>query len=318
MELVISPHAPPAGAPLVPWTPTHGWIGVGVALGGLGLLLITLLYYTRAYGPSCARAAQIHPKGAEGLLKFLKTPSIRAVPHRGDRLGDVCDKKDINMEKAAIGGERRFPLVGLRADTSSEQAQPILSQGPAPLEVSDTEDDLTFGPHPVAYQGYEGFATGAFPGFPPSPPRQEASEKEPKGPWWREMLASPVKRLKLTGWASPWKENPPRLDLPPAEPEITHVEGTKATTAQKPTTAKANDRSRPKPHRLDLAPRKTGLMQRKCSRSHAVGLPRIRPYETGRWQTSWHPTTPIPPLPQRTRSAEWWTNCSKRQTSTFL
>ena len=212
------------------------------------------------------------PEGAEGLLKFLKTPSIRAVPHRGDRLGDVCDKKDINMEKAAIGGERRFPLVGLRADTSSEQAQPILSQGPAPLEVSDTEDDLTFGPHPVAYQGYEGFATGAFPGFPPPPPRQEASEKEPKGPWWREMLASPVKRLKLTGWASPWKENPPRLDLPPAEPEITHVEGTKATTAQKPTTAKANDRSRPKPHRLDLAPRKTGLMQRKCGRSHAVGL----------------------------------------------
>ena len=208
-------------------------------------------------------------EGTEGLLKF---PSNRAVPHRGDRLGDVCDEKDINMEKATISGERRFPHVGLMANLTSDQAQPILSQGPAPLEVSDTEEDTAFGPYPAAYQGYEGFATGSFPGFPPSPPRQLTTEKETKGPWWRELLASPVKRLKLTGWASPWKDHPPRLDLPPAESETTRVEGTKATSVQKPPTAKANDKFRPTPHRLDLAPRKIGPIQRKCNRGQAVGL----------------------------------------------
>jgi len=148
--------------------------------------------------------------------------------------------------------------------------------------LSDTEENLTFGPFPAAYQGYEGFATGSFPKFPPSPPHQlraedkatidSTPEKGEKGPWWRELLASPVKRLRLTGWTSPWKDQPPVLDLPPANLEIPITEDTKVPSARKPRAMRNNVKHKLAPHRLDLAPRVTGLGRKKCNRGQAVGL----------------------------------------------
>ena len=111
MELVISPHAPPAGAPLVPWTPTHGWIGVGVALGGLGLLLITLLYYTRAYGPSCARAAQIHPKGQRGCSSSSRPLPFARFPTEETDLATFVTRRTSTWRRQQLAGSDVFLLL---------------------------------------------------------------------------------------------------------------------------------------------------------------------------------------------------------------
>ena len=39
--------------------------------------------------------------------------------------------------------------------------------------------------------------------FPPSPPKT-AMAKGDAGPWWKTLLASPVKRLKLGSWHNSW------------------------------------------------------------------------------------------------------------------
>ena len=234
--------------------------------------------------------------GTEGLLKFLKTPTNRAVPHRGDRFGDVCNEANLFMEKATTGRERRVPHAGLNTSATQNLCQPVQSQGPAPQEISDTEDDACFGPVPAGHEGYEEFPAGPPPRFPPSPPshyaQKEASpekEQNMKGPWWRELLASPVKRLKLSGWAPSWndqpwtssgQDHPPKLELPPPEFEFPVIKGTKV--ARKPIAhgKGAGGDHKAKAHRHDLAPRKSGLTHKKCSRGQAVGLAKNKALRT--------------------------------------
>ena len=77
------------------------------------------------------------------------------------------------------------------------------------------------------------------------------------------MLASPVKRLGLQSWTSPWIETMPKLELPkPARSEREKTNSTKVLKAEKGK----------HPTRRDLAPRPTARNMSRLCRNRTVAL----------------------------------------------
>ena len=121
-----------------------------------------------------------------------------------------------------------------------------------------------------------------------------------KGPWWKEMLASPVKRFRLSGWSSPRKDQPPTLELPPPKMESPPCRSRRkqktrnsrrrgcSIEPQKCFTAMAS----PQESAGSLEPSTTGGVR--------WALRRTKHSATGRWRISWPLTTPTPQWLQRT------------------
>lgn len=112
------------------------------------------------------------------------------------------------MERTPIGGQGLFSGAGLTADNT----QLKIEHG----ELFETKENwypnLEFPKDEVFHVEESEFK------FPPDPPNfTQENSIVTKGPWWKELLASPVKRLRLSHIGSGWRPIIPKLELPPAE-----------------------------------------------------------------------------------------------------
>ena len=153
------------------------------------------------------------------LFSLLKAKSAQpltsvAVSPRRCRIGDIyleettlnsdtSDRRPSSMEETPTGKQGLFLTAGLKS-LANEGEQPIIDLE-SDVEKGKKAAEKTMGKSEV--QEYEAGEHK----FPPSPPKFKHPETTHKGPWWKELLASPVKRLKL-GWSN--VEVPP-LTLPP-------------------------------------------------------------------------------------------------------
>ena len=125
------------------------------------------------------------PSHSEGLLlRLLKNPPNVAVSQTGGRSSDVCDEKRQHMERTPIGGQGLFSGAGLTADNTHSK----IEHG----ELFDTKENwypnLEFPEDEVFHVEESEFK------FPPDPPNfTQENSIVTKGPWWKELLASPVK-----------------------------------------------------------------------------------------------------------------------------
>ena len=137
------------------------------------------------------------PSHSEGLLlRLLKNPPNVAVSQTGGRSSDVCDEKRQHMERTPIGGQGLFSGAGLTADNTHSK----IEHG----ELFDTKENwypnLEFPEDEVFHVEESEFK------FPPDPPNfTQENSIVTKGPWWKELLASPVKRLRLSHIGSGWR-----------------------------------------------------------------------------------------------------------------
>lgn len=123
-----------------------------------------------------------------------------------------------------------------------------------------------------------------------------------KGPWWKEMLASPVKRFRLSGWSSPRKDQPPTLELPPPKMEIPSLQVTKEAENTELEKAGLFNRT-PKVLRFTAmtSPQESaGSLEPSTTGGVRWALRRTKHSATGRWRISWPLTTPTPQWLQRT------------------
>jgi hypothetical protein len=81
---------------------------VGVVLSGLGFLLITLLYYMKVCGPSCARAAQTHPKGQRGCSSSLP---IARFPTEETDLATFVTRRTSTWRRQQLAGSDVFLML---------------------------------------------------------------------------------------------------------------------------------------------------------------------------------------------------------------
>jgi hypothetical protein len=162
------------------------------------------------------------------LVRLLKRPSqnadntaMVAVPQGRCGLGDLHNKENRarpkltggdqekgSLETTPIGGERLLPVSGLaegEEHTHSYSSQNLF--GPMEALKQPEIHDVDSPDRDCKVPEQEGILSSATHKFPPSPP---------KGPWWKELLASPVKKLKLGTWSHKIRiPSMPDLSLPP-------------------------------------------------------------------------------------------------------
>ena len=192
--------------------------------------LLSLLYKS---GNAAIRPTGVgrSPDGQPGLINFLRTPtpSLVAVTQGGNFVGDICHEEDKHVEQTPSRGTRPgssgrlnmnpfggvVDLTGTKGQCSEPEA--------ATLDASETEMSDVFPPLPVP----EGIEANLIPlndtqGKPLGATRQ--------GPWWRELLSSPVKRLCRSNWNNPFRtRGVPSFHLPPPSEETDTVPTPNAT-----------------------------------------------------------------------------------------
>eukprot|EP00435_Cladocopium_sp_Y103_P006119 s3866_g1.t6 len=208
--------------------------------------------------PATAKAAPADP--SRHLISLLRDPSIVAVPKERHRASDICDKAIGSMEGSPAGRKRLFPVAGLShltPEVNSQEAAKVSDLTSTPKELNndtqaiwDLTDDFdtkgTNGPDPLEILDDEDQATPQSlkkASFPPSPPPVA------RGPWWRTLLDSPVKRLKLDTWGRNIRALAvPKLALPPQPAGVPDTEkGTKVAVRRKDLPKRMSVHNIPKP-----------------------------------------------------------------------
>ena len=231
-------------------------------------------------GNSSNAEQENHP--SRHLLRLLKRPApihngdttLVAVSQGGGRLGDLCDKtsradltsghtQNRGLEKPSTTGEGVLPSPGLdggeHADTSNLFGT---------LDSEQDEDELA-GEGTTMVEGSHK--------FPPSPPTASGPPSPQKngGPWWKELLASPVKKLRLGHWSQRFQNAiMPDLKLPP--PMRPNAEEPKVQTSPHADVSRKTRKGRGTPsgntRRKDLPKRPSARNLPKPCRRNAVKL----------------------------------------------
>jgi hypothetical protein len=117
---------------------------------------------------------------------------------------------------ASAGLADNTPVDGLNDPFDKEEAL-------ASTELYDTKDmwDIT---SPKSQSGKSEGSPESVNKFPPEPPSSVPEGSQHKGPWWRELLASPVKKLRLAELGRNFRALAmPSYELPPAETPSTGI-----------------------------------------------------------------------------------------------
>ena len=200
------------------------------------------------------------------LIRLLKSPPSVAVPQERLRAGDIRDTKRQRLEREATVGQGLLPDARLTpkvAVTASSEASSTEN-----TEYAYFTKDL-WGEYDK--QGQDQTEGGAQQGgneFPPIPTGSYAEEPDkPTGPWWKELLASPVKRLRLSTWGRNFKDFAlPKLELPPP------LDSSKSPEVQ----ADSSQCSGHQKRRKDLPKRCTAAGMSKPSRRNALKLAKAK------------------------------------------
>eukprot|EP00435_Cladocopium_sp_Y103_P018170 s553_g4.t1 len=205
------------------------------------------------------------------LLSLLRDPSIVAVPQERHRASDIRDKANGSVERPSVGRKRLLPPAGLSQNAPEEKFKnaakaSVTTDFTDPVEDTQAIWDLTaddFSPKVVDLESSTlpsgsttkeplEFESNVSPlagqthhkePFPPSPPPVSA------GPWWRTLLDSPVKRLKLDTWGKNLRAlTVPKLALPPQTVKVPDTaEVTKVPTRRKDLPTRRSTQTIPKP-----------------------------------------------------------------------
>ena len=168
------------------------------------------------------------------LIRMLKTPATKvgplgmvAVSQGAHRIGDLRDKdfedfgangdkETKRLEGEPTNREGLFPTFGLADDQTFASTMDAVVDLAAPGDEgrlkSETKPVITVPDSPKKFKRWS---------FPPTPPQEASKPPEHRaGPWWRELLASPAKRLRF-GWDPilPTIQQMATLELPPPEEE---------------------------------------------------------------------------------------------------
>ena len=223
-----------------------------------------------------------HPSGH--LLRLLKRPATNntplvAVSQGGSGTGDICNKdgtklapgdtKARNMEEPTIEGQGMLFGFGLNdnnripdnygtASLFDTKATPSKAKEPGETQKEAKTQSET---DPDFYK------------FPPAPPPQGTKPPAASGPWWRDLLSSPVKRLRLGQWGHKTQgSGTPNFLLPPPlqeqrVPETVNVDTSPSSEAEPTRTT-----PRAKTRRKDLPKRPSARNMPKPTRHNAVRL----------------------------------------------
>jgi len=190
--------------------------------------LVTLLLATWSMVAWClccsaTGTAQTAATQSEGcLFRLLRNPPNVAVPQERRVFGDVYHKEGPSVEGPTTEGRRLLAGPGLADHTPND-----LFRGPsdkeealASTELYDTKDiwDIC---SPKSQSGKSESSPESANKFPPEPPSSVPEGSQHKGPWWRELLASPVKKLRLAELGRNFRALAmPTYELPPTETPI--------------------------------------------------------------------------------------------------
>ena len=178
--------------------------------------LVPLLFRNR----DNAQTAATQSEGC--LFRLLRNPPNVAVPQERRVFGDVYHKEGPSVEGPTTEGRRLLAGPGLADHTPND-----LFRGPsdkeealASTELYDTKDiwDIC---SPKSQSGKSESSPESANKFPPEPPSSVPEGSQHKGPWWRELLASPVKKLRLAELGRNFRALAmPTYELPPTETPI--------------------------------------------------------------------------------------------------
>ena len=178
-------------------------------------------------GPTSGTSTTIEAGGH--LLRMLKNPATKAGPpgmvavsQGAHRIGDLRDKdfraygdeETKRLEGEPTSREGLLPAFGLAEDqafaSTTNAVADLAAPGDEGLFKSETKPVISVPDSPKKLKRWS---------FPPTPPREASKLPEHRaGPWWRELLASPAKRLRF-GWDPilPTTHQMADLELPPPE-----------------------------------------------------------------------------------------------------
>eukprot|EP00435_Cladocopium_sp_Y103_P022845 s3165_g5.t1 len=211
----------------------HSWMALPILVGLGFLTLLLCLYGVKACCNCCCTSPQIEkPKPTQ---KGHSSASSRILPmsrypKEGVDLATFRDPKGSCLESSSTGRPRLLPGTGLtptqipviEIDSKTKEEEPNLANlfgtmahWDEGMVAFDTLED---------HKGAETVNTAKAAPFPPLPPPVMKAEED-KGPWWSQLLSSPVKKLKLKDWSMNfYSKVVPKLELPPVR-EVHHGEG---------------------------------------------------------------------------------------------
>ena len=216
----VTVYAPP-GVPILWLPPPAPWTYITVVISGITLLC--LLFGTKACCKYCwaAQTTQSRKTTQAGISSACLNDQRRSTtatlpwsryPREGVDLATFVTRRaeptshaqNRGLEKPSTTGEGVLPSPGL---DEGEQAYTDNLFGT--LDSGQDEGELTGEGMTTVEEGHK---------FPPSPPTvgEPPSPQRNGGPWWKELLASPVKRLRLGHWSQRFQNAiMPDLKLPP-------------------------------------------------------------------------------------------------------
>ena len=217
---------------------------------------------------------------AEGcLFRLLRDPPNLAVPQGRRVFGDVYHKEGSSVERSSSEGRRLLAGAGLADNTSVDGPNDPFDKEESltSTELYGTKDrwDIT---SPKSQSGKSEGSPESMNKFPPDPPSSVPEGAQHKGPWWRELLASPVKKLRLAELGRNFRALAmPSYELPPVETPTTGIlpfdmhtkvtDQSQGSIKPKSTLAKV---------RKDLPKRSSGAKLPKPNRRSAVKLAKAK------------------------------------------
>ena len=184
-----------------------------------------------------------------GLLAFLRTPTptLVAATQGGNSIGDIRDKEAKCLATAASNRPRLHPDGRLTQSAAAEKMECSPPKVPgADGYVEEIESSSMEG------EPFPDFETEPTAPFPPEPlpehtevklmntlAQGQDSKQGHQGPWWKELLSSPVKRLCRSNWNNPFGvADAPSFNLPPAITPPVVVKSKKTKVLKSSPTAK--------------------------------------------------------------------------------
>ena len=153
---------------------------------------------------------------AEGfLIRLLRNPPNVAVSQERPRAGDIRDTKGQCMEREATSRQGLLPDVGLTPMFTSEN--PAEAYTTDNMEFANFTKDLWGDLDEENQDASPEEHRNTKEEFPPTPTNSKASDaSQLAGPWWRDLLSSPAKRLRLSSWGRNLRDlTLPKFELPP-------------------------------------------------------------------------------------------------------
>eukprot|EP00435_Cladocopium_sp_Y103_P045365 s422_g13.t1 len=165
------------------------------------------------------------------LVRLLKNPAHVAVSQGRSGFGDFRDPKGSCLESSSTGRPRlllgtgltstQIPVIEIDSKSTKEGESNLdnffgtMAHWDENVGALDTLED---------HKGAEASNSAEAAPFPPLPPPLMKAEED-KGPWWSQLLSSPVKKLKLRDWSMNfYSKVVPKLELPPSR-EVHHGDG---------------------------------------------------------------------------------------------